>query len=436
MDFRERLEKIESLKNKVRQINDNHQQKDSTYFENKDKTIITETLPGNMIDTPYGSCFYAENIIPLDRAYGEQSLFDIQKYFTKGLHFWIPQIKRRNDDIKLEEMLFFDTETTGLAGGSGTYIFLLGLGYFTGDNFVVRQYFMSDYNEEEALLWAVNQLFGQGFKLLVSYNGKSYDYPLLQTRYIMMRIPFQLNTSYHFDLLFPTRRLWKRRLLNCSLTNVEKSILKVYRKGDIPGFLIPDIYFRYLKTKDSRPLKPIFTHNLQDIVSLVLLTTKISRVLHDPTSMEKFAMDMCSIGKIYEDTKNFEYSSECYEKALKGDLSDEETVEVLKLCSFAYKRQGEWEKAVTYWKDVISINNQFELFPYEELAKYYEHRVKDYPRAITIVEEALSRLKKEFIPENLKIKYQSNFLKRLERLRQKQELLLSKLENEGNEKGL
>ncbi|MDD3656068.1 MAG: ribonuclease H-like domain-containing protein [Atribacterota bacterium] len=424
MDLRNRLEKIESLKKRVQQINNAHQKKSDFYSQTRKTIPISEVIPGNAIDTPHGSCFFTEKTFPLETSsYGDYSLLDMQKYFPSGLHFWIPQFKSGNEEIKLEEILFFDTETTGLAGGSGTYIFLLGLGYFKGENFYIRQYFMSDYHEEEALLWAVNQLFAQDFKLLVSYNGKSYDFPLLQTRYIMTRLPLQLNTSYHLDLLFPTRRLWKRRLQDCSLANIEKKILKIYREEDIPGYLIPHVYFRYLQDKDSRSLKPIFTHNLQDIISLVLLTTKISQTLDDPLSMGKFALDLCSIGKIYEGYKDFQYSSKCYEEALKGNLSDEETLDALKLCSFAYKRQGEWEKAEVAWREIISLNGQFNLYPYEELAKYYEHKLKDYQQAGAIVEEALQRLTKENISWSIKEQWQNSLYFRLERIKRKQRLM-------------
>jgi uncharacterized protein YprB with RNaseH-like and TPR domain len=427
MDLRKRLEKIESLRKKVQEIDNAPHKKSPLTSDYRQTVSISDIIPGNTMDTPYGPCFFTENVIPLDASYGGSTLLDIQKYFPAGLHFWLPRLKEEDDVLKLEDMLFFDTETTGLAGGSGTYIFLLGLGYFREDNFIVRQYFMSDYHEEEALLWAVNQLFAQGFKILVSYNGKAYDFPLLQTRYIMTRQPFQLNTSYHFDLLFPTRRLWRRRLPNCSLSNVEKGILKIYRKGDIPGFLIPEIYFRFLKNKDARPLKPIFSHNLQDIISLALLITKISQTLQEPLSVEKFAIDLCSIGKIYEGYKDFEQSSRCYEEALKGNLSDEEMLETLKLCSFAYKRQGEWEKAESSWHDIISLSTQFILYPYEELAKYYEHKLKDYTRAGSIIEEALSRLKKENnISWNVKTEWQNSLSKRRDRIKRKQELSKSK----------
>jgi uncharacterized protein YprB with RNaseH-like and TPR domain len=421
MNLRDRLEQIESLKKKVQQISNNRNQKNTFSKKSNNKSSVSEIVPGNTIETPHGNCFYAERIITPDTSFGENSLSDIQRYFTPGLHLWLPQFNRRGEEFKLEEMLFFDTETTGLAGGSGTYIFLLGLGFFRDEEFHIRQYFMSDYHEEEALLWGVNQLFGQGFKILVTYNGKSYDFPLLQTRYIMTRQPFHLNTSHHLDLLFPTRRLWKRRLQDCTLQNIEKEVLKIRRNGDIPGYLIPQVYFRYLLDKDARPLKPVFAHNQQDIISLVLLATRIGQVLEDPLEMVKSALDLCSIGKIFEGHRDFQYSSKCYEEALKCDLSDEEAVETLRLCAFAYKKQLKWDKAEAAWRDIISLSRDFSPYPYEELAKYYEHQKKDYGQAESIVEEALQRLNRENISGSVKTEWRKDLDHRLARIKRKKQ---------------
>jgi len=430
MDLKDRLEKIESLKRKVQQVNNNYQKSSSSYWQARTPLSISEVITGNLMATPYGPCFFTEKNIPLESSFGELSLLDMVNYFPSGLDLWIPKFKEENNDFQLEDILFFDTETTGLAGGSGTYIFLLGLGYFKEDSFWVRQYFMSDYHEEEALLWAVNQFFAQGFKLLVSYNGKSYDYPLLQTRYIMMRLPLQLNTTYHLDLLFPTRRLWKRRLQDCSLPHIEKKILNIYREEDLPGYLIPQVYFRYLQDKDARPLKTVFAHNLQDIVSLAILTARIGQIFQDqdPLRRVRFGQDLFSMGKIYEGNKDFQYSSKCYEEALNGNLSEEESLEALKLCSFAYKRQGEWKKAEQAWCDLISLsrgNRKFIFYPYEELAKYYEHILKDYWQAERIVEEALFRLGQESIKEENKKQWQQALHHRLKRIKRKQKIIRS-----------
>jgi len=421
MDLKDRLEKIEGLKKKVQKISQNHQGRKSIVSVNKGPVFISEILSGNTIDTPYGSIFYTEKIIPLHTSFGDFSLAEVKEYFPGKEHTYIAKSENSVGDITLDQALFFDTETTGLAGGAGTYIFLMGLGYFIEGAFCVRQYFMSDYHEEEAFLWAINQLFAQDFKLLVSYNGKCYDFPLMQTRFIMSRLPMQLNDCQHLDLLFPTRRLWKRRLQDCSLSNIEKNILKISRTEDIPGYLIPHVYFRYLQNKDSRPLKPIFSHNLQDIISLAILTAKIGQVLRNPFhgSIGNNGVDLYSIGRIYEVNKEYEYSSRCYEEALNCDLTDEESLEVLKLCSYTYKRRGNWQQAETAWRDIISLSSEFILYPYEELAKYFEHQLKDYSKAIKIVEDALTRLKKDnYNPEN-KRKWIQELNHRLERIKRK-----------------
>jgi|LDZT01.1.fsa_nt_gi hypothetical protein len=418
MDLRDRLEKIEGLKNRVQQISHNHRERKLHIPEYGRAVSISEILAGNMLETPYGSIFYTEKIIPLHTSFGNYSLAKVKEYFPAKEHAYITKSDSSVGDIRLNQALFFDTETTGLAGGAGTYIFLMGLGYFTREAFCVRQYFMSDYHEEEAFLWAINQLFAQDFKLLVSYNGKCYDFPLMQTRFIMSRLPLQLNNYQHLDLLFPARRLWKRRLRDCSLSNIERRILNISRNEDIPGYLIPHVYFRYLQDKDARSLKPIFSHNLQDIISLVILAAKIGQVLREPfhASRGNNGIDLYSIGRIYEINKDYEYSSRCYEEALNCDLTDEDSLEILRLCSYAYKKQGNWQRAERAWRDIISFSNEFILFPYEELAKYYEHRLKDYSRAINVVEDALTRLEQENLDLENKGRWMQELNYRLERI--------------------
>ena len=417
MDLRERLEKIESLKKKVQQISQNNRARNFHVHQDRKPVNISEILDGNTIETPYGTCFYTEKKFPLYTSFGNFSLLDAEQYFPGSANIYNPEA----DNISINQTLFFDTETTGLAGGAGTYIFLIGLGFFSGQEFYVRQYFMSDYNEEEAFLWAINQLFAQDFKMLVSYNGKCYDFPLMQTRFIMTRLPLQLNDNYHLDLLFPTRRLWKRRLQDCSLSNIESKILNISRDEDIPGYLIPHVYFRYLQDRDARPLKPIFAHNLQDILSLVVLMAQIGKILKNPfdSDMKIDGIDLYSIGRIFEGNKDYKYSSRCYEEALNCNLTDKESIEVLRLCSFAYKKQGRWDEAETAWRNIISLSKEFVLYPYEELAKYYEHRLRDYSKALDTVNKALLRIKREAIELENKDIWLHELTSRLERIKRK-----------------
>jgi len=267
---------------------------------------------------------------------------------------------------------------------------------------------MRDYNEERALLSAVNELLSN-FEAIVSYNGKTFDFPLIQSRFIMSGMKLNLKDPGHFDLLYPARRLWKRRLENCSLSTVERDILGVIRENDVPGYLVPEIYFRYLKTKDARALKQVFEHNLQDIVSLVALVSRMCFLVEDPLNNTEYGMDIFSIGKMFDEEKRYEQSTHYYIEALKHNLSEEEILEILRLISFAYKRQRKWEEAEKIWKEIIEKSREFIYYPYEELAKYYEHHLKDYQKAEVVVKEALSIEGNIFLRE--KLQYRLNRIK-------------------------
>ena len=384
MDLKERLEKIAQLQKNINKIA-------QTQKEKKLKVVakLEEVLSGKCITTPFGSSFVKENYFPQDYCCGGIKLFQIFESSRQTISSLAKDEKLKEIDIS--EIVFLDTETTGLAGGAGTYVFLVGTGFFEEDKFCVKQYFMRDYNEEKTLLSAVNDLLGK-FKAVVSYNGKTFDLPLMESRYIMSGMEMNLKAPGHFDLLYTARRLWKKRLESCSLSMVEREILKIDRIDDVPGHLIPEIYFRYLKTKDARALKPVFEHNLQDILSLVALVTKMCFMVENPLENTKHGMDIFSVGKIYDEEKKYHQSTTYYNEALKHNLSDEEVLEILKLNSFAHKRLGKLEEAEEIWKEIISINQGFDFSSYEELAKYYEHHLKDYQKAKQIVVDAINFL--------------------------------------------
>ncbi|OGD15130.1 hypothetical protein A2V47_00435 [Candidatus Atribacteria bacterium RBG_19FT_COMBO_35_14] len=403
-DIKRRLEKIAQLKKNIDKIA--RLQKEKSIGIVNQEIKIEEVVSGKFISTPFGDSFVRENYFPQDYRCGEVELFQIFQSSAKTI-----SSLARDDRLKKIDMnktVFLDTETTGLAGGAGTYIFLVGAGYFEGDQFCVRQYFMRDYNEERALLSAVNELLSN-FEAIVSYNGKTFDIPLIQSRFIMSGMKMSLKDPYHFDLLYPARRLWKKRLESCSLSTVERDILGVIRENDVPGYLVPEIYFRYLKTKDARALKQVFEHNLQDILSLVALVSRMCCLVEDPFNNTKYGMDIFSIGKMFDEEKRYEQCTHYYTEALKHNLREEETLEILRLASFAYKRQGEWEEAEKIWKKTIERSPEFIYYPYEELAKYYEHHLKDYQKAETIIEESLNIVENIFIRE--KLQYRLNRIK-------------------------
>jgi len=404
-DIKKRLEQIAQLKKNIHKITQSQKEKSIRIVNQEVK--IEEVLSGKFISTPFGDNFVRENYFPQDYRCGEVELFQIFQSSAKT----ISSLARddRLKEIDINKTVFLDTETTGLAGGAGTYIFLVGVGYFEGDQFCVRQYFMRDYNEERALLSAVNELLSN-FKAIVSYNGKTFDFPLIQSRFIMSGMKLNLEDPGHFDLLYPARRLWKRRLENCSLSTVERDILGVIRENDVPGYLVPEIYFRYLKTKDARALKQVFEHNLQDILSLVALVSRMCFLVEDPLNNTEYGMDIFSIGKMFDEEKRYEQSTHYYTEALKHNLAEEEVLEILRLASFAHKRQGKWEEAEEIWKEIIERSREYIYYPYEELAKYYEHYLKDYQKAKIAVEEALNIEENIFLRE--KLQYRLNRIKK------------------------
>ena len=211
------------------------------------KQPIEEFLDGHYVTNELGTSFHRTVVFPLDSFHGETPIRD-------GLTLEKPHIENLlGEGISggREKLFFFDTETTGLAGGTGTVPFLLGIGYWTEESFVVEQFFMRDFDEEPSQLTAfiekIKNFSDSGKGVLVTYNGKGFDFPLISTRFITNRMKNPMNSWPHLDLLFYTRRLWKKRLGDCSLGNIEKHILGVKRTGDIPGWLIPGVFFEFIR---------------------------------------------------------------------------------------------------------------------------------------------------------------------------------------------
>ena len=173
----------------------------------------------------------------------------------------------------IRDALFLDIETTGTTGGTGTYAFLVGLGFVEDGYFQVRQFFLHDLAQETAFLNAVEE-YTQRFRYLVTYNGKSFDSQILRNRYLMHRKEDPLREKPHVDMLFVARRLWKKRFRECDLMNLERQLLNFYRVDDIPGYLIPSAYTDYLRFAKANLIQKVIHHNQWDIVSLAVLTAR------------------------------------------------------------------------------------------------------------------------------------------------------------------
>ncbi|NLN69936.1 MAG: hypothetical protein GX142_04010 [Chloroflexi bacterium] len=335
------------------------------------KYPIESVVEGQFLDLGTDQIFYREAHYPKDHIHGTRQIWPagpIQK-----LCQWANAGPFSPADLK--DIVFLDTETSGLAGGTGTYAFQIGAARFKDDGFHLAQFFMRHPGEEPALLMGLSN-FIAGMQAVVTYNGKTFDLPLLNTRFTLMGLPNPFAGVDHFDLLPLARRLWRIRLESRTLGAVENHILGVKRGvEEVPGYLIPEIYFEYLRSQDARPLSEIFYHNAVDILSLAGLFTHMACLLHEPHSKEvQHAEDIVSLGRFFEATGDFSQAKALYKKALAKDLPMELLRDTRSRLSFILKRTGNWEAALNLWQQAAQDQ---ELFAFEELAKYYEHHAKD-----------------------------------------------------------
>lgn len=242
---------------------------------------LESLVQGEVVETAHGAFFLRRAILPLDEYYGPCRLGDflhVQPSAAAALAR-LPELR----DATPESALFLDTETTGLSGGTGTYAFLVGLGSFRQVDgqaaFVIEQACMRSYTEERAMLdWLHLRL--REHETLVTFNGRVFDAPLLETRFRMSRMRVNLEEWLHFDMLPPARRLWRPSVQSCALQSLERHILRVGREADIESFLIPAIYHQYVRDGDGRYLERVFNHNRADILATVALAIRACGIVH------------------------------------------------------------------------------------------------------------------------------------------------------------
>ena len=285
-------------------------------------------------------------------------------------------------DFRREDFCFLDTETTGLSHGAGTVAFLVGIGFFDEGGFVVRQYLMRDYDEEAALLSHVAEET-QKRRILCTFNGGTFDLPMLEARFTMQRMREMIPRLPHVDLLPASRRVWKLRLKKCNLTHLEEAVLGQERQDDLPGALVPERYFSFLKTRDFSLLTDILDHNAQDIISLALILDQLLR-LHEAPLLAREPEDVLSLGKIYEKRGRHEGARMCYRAADRG------TVSLLARGRMAesYRRGGDWEAAAQVYGRMI-LDRQGGIGPLIAMAKICEHKKRDLPAAIEYTRKAI-----------------------------------------------
>ena len=343
-------------------------------------------LPFDEVETQHGRHSETEKLYERHRRHGSIGIADLEDLpadlldtISNGLIRGVPPAK----------WCFLDTETTGLAGGSGTYAFLIGVGRITPQGFRIRQFFMREFGEEASQLSALHEHLKQ-FEVLITYNGRTYDQPLLETRFRMVRQRPPFSGLEHLDLLHGARRLWNLRFDSCRLVDLENQILGVERQGDLPGEMIPYFYFEYLRTHEIFRLMPIFHHNAVDILTLACLTAIVPRAFHSPEQAQfSHAAEMVGLARWWRQADQHENALALFRQALDRELPDELLFRTMWDVAALEKKLGREHAALPMLTDLASARNPWRAAAFTELAKYYEHRERNYAMALEMARNAL-----------------------------------------------
>lgn len=348
---------------------------------------IEELLSGAVVETPQGAHFETEKLWERHRRHGSVGIGELGELPEDLLESLSGGAIARSHPSR---WAFLDTETTGLAGGTGTYAFLVGVGSIDAEGFRLRQFFMRDYGEEASLLARLAEHLAQ-FDVLVTYNGKAYDQPLLETRFRMVRARHPFDRMEHLDLLFGARRLWKLRLESCRLVDLENQILGVERQGDLPGEMIPYCYFDYLRSQQAFRLVPIFHHNATDILSLACLTAIVPLAFRAPEETAfRHGADLIGLARWLLAAERHQEALRLLRRAVDLGLPDPLLFKTLWDVATLEKRSGRTEEARAAFVELTESRNPFRARAFEELAKHYEHRERDYTAALEMTRQALA----------------------------------------------
>lgn len=345
------------------------------------QSSLPADLPGAAVNTPFGPTWVR----------AERYSLNARPDLAAWLRVSSDALTALGQDPNLATLdprhaIFLDTETTGLSLGTDTYTFMIGIGTYEADAFIVRQFFMRHPGEERAQLHLVNEILA-GCTGLVSFNGRGFDVPLVQNRFVLARLPFPWIGAPHLDLLPPARRVWRARIGSCRLSNLEQAVLGVQRTvEDVPGYLIPDIYREYYRTgAATEMLARVFYHNLIDITTMPILAARLACHFEPADPVARLAdlhpLECASLGRCYLALNWVAAAHAAYRVALTGNLADAERADVLRDLGLLLKRSEQWAEAAAVWEEWISTTPGADVTPYVELAKYHEWRTADLAAA-------------------------------------------------------
>lgn len=335
---------------------------------------ISSGKPSAPRPDPSMELFCREHIVPLERLGG------IEQVKLEDVCACDPLFT--GDSWNMNRLLFLDTETTGLSGGAGTVAFEIGVGWIEPRGMVIRQYVMRNYAQEAAMLSEIAKLF-ERTDIVITFNGKSFDLPLLESRMVMNRIRLHVTDYPHLDLLHAARRVYKLRLGRCNLTSLEEAVLGKVRDDDLPGAQVPQRYFDYLKTGDFSLLEDVLQHNFEDVQSLAELTANLCGVYREPEKL-KYAQDLYGVSRTLMRGGDTHRARSCFKILGRSTLSSQAHMHL----AISYKKSREWDELQSSCLDMIA-RGEGGTWPYIELAKFFEHVAHDNERALRYAKSAL-----------------------------------------------
>jgi len=352
------------------------------------RVAIESLVAGAFQDTPHGRCFLVQADLPADEQHGNLHLgafLDLapQVLATVGGEPALAEVDR-------SRTLFLDTETTGLSGGAGTMAFLVGLGFFEGNRFRLLQTFLRDPGDELAMVHFLGEFLPR-FQAVVTFNGRGFDLPILENRFILARHCFPLAALPHLDLLIPARRLWREQLASCALGALEREVLGVQRdQMDVPGGMIPCLYRDYLRSGDARYVAPILYHNRVDILSMVTLAARLCSAFAAPQAEPGLsAVELYSLSRWYDGAGGD--GEEALRAALAVGLPQRLRWRALRDLAARCKREGRLTEAIACWQQ-LALEDRQGVLAVVELAKAFEWRLNQPALAAAWTRLALGRV--------------------------------------------
>lgn len=289
-----------------------------------------------------------------------------------------------------QRIAWLDTETTGLAGGTGTYVFLVGVAAVDDGEFVLTQYFMSHLAHETEMLEQIAEDLRR-YDALVTFNGSRFDLPLLQTRFLLSRLRPAFDPDAHLDLMTLARRLWYRRLGGYSMGLLEQLVLGVERFLDVPGWQIPSLYVQYLHTGDLDALEPVFAHNASDLLSLLALHGLAGDMLSRPDHI-RVAVDWAGLARLLEARQEVDAAVKCYQTALDDEHETAARTRTVTALGRIYRRRALFHQLLELWEAELTLPILPRWLILERLAMIWEWQFRDPARALAVTDDALAAL--------------------------------------------